>query len=57
MNMRIHHGEPLTVGHHDAKFGGFRYCGRGDKTFLNCYMISKDHVFKELPNFVGGSPL
>ena len=52
MFMRVYH-----VGHHDAKFGGFRYCGRGDKMFLICYMISKDHVFKGLPDFVGRTPL
>ena len=36
---------------------GFRYCGRGGKTFLICHVISKDHVLKSFSDFIGGSPL
>ena len=48
--------EPLTLGHHTAIFGGFRHCGSGDEAFLICHVISKDHKFKGLLDFVGRNP-
>ena len=44
--------EPLTLGHHAANFGGLRDCGSADKTLSNCHMISKDHMFKGLKEFI-----
>ena len=49
-------GSP-SLGHHAANFGGSRHCSRGDKTFSICHMISKDHMFKRLSDFVGGNLL
>ena len=53
--MTFHGWEPLTVGYHAANFGSFNNCGRGDKPFLICQGISKDHLFKALCGFMGGS--
>ena len=36
--------EPLTLGPHAAKLGGFMHCSSGDKAFSICDMISKDHI-------------
>ena len=48
---------PVTIGHQDANFSGFRHCGSWNKTFLICYVISKEHVFKGLCDFMPGSTL
>ena len=48
---------PLTLGYYAANFGGFRHCGRGDKMLLISHVISNDHMFKGLREFIGGSPL
>ena len=56
MVMGLHGWKPLTLGYHAAKFGGFRHCGSGYKTFLICHVISKGHIFKGLCDFKGGSP-
>ena len=45
--------EPLFLAHCSTTFGGFRYCDSEDKTFLNCHVISKDHVFR---NLMGKNP-
>ena len=37
-----------------AKFGSCRYCGRGDITFLICYMTSCKHVIRESCDFMCG---
>ena len=42
---------PFTLGHHTTNFGGFRYFGSGNKMFLICHVIAKDHVFKGLCNY------
>ena len=34
-----------TVSYHSAKFGGYRYCGSADISFLN---LSRNHVIKRL---------
>ena len=47
----------IILGHHAASFGDTRHCVRGDKVFLICHVISKDYGFKELSEFIGGSPL
>ena len=39
-----------------SKFGGFRYCGNGDKTFLICPMILQDQVIKRSGDFMSGQP-
>ena len=56
MVMRLYGWMPLTLGHHDATFGGFSHCGSGDEMFLMCHMISKDHVFKGLRDFIRENP-
>ena len=40
-----------------AKFGSYRYFGKGIITFLICNMISCDYVLRESCNFMGGFPL
>ena len=55
MVMWFYDCEPVTLGHHAANFGVFRHCVRGDKTFSICHVISKDHVFKGLSEFIGES--
>lgn len=40
-----------------AKFGSYRYFGKGIITFLICNMISRDYVLRESCDFMGGSPL
>ena len=47
--------EPLTLGHHAANIGGFRHCNSGDKAFLICHVILKDHVSKRLHDFMDES--
>ena len=53
--MRLYGKESLTLGHQTADFDGFQYCGSGDKAFLICHVISKNHVFKGLCDFMDGS--
>ena len=55
MVMWIHGWKALTLGYHTATFGGFRHSGNRDKIFLVCRVISKDHVFKGLCDFMGGN--
>ena len=55
MAMWIHGWKALTLGYHTATFGGFRHSGNRDKIFLVCRVISKDHVFKGLCDFMGGN--
>ena len=38
--MWLYDWEHLTLDHHFANFGGFRYCSRADKTFSICHVIS-----------------
>ena len=54
--MWLYGWEPLTLATHAANFGGFRHCGSGDKIFLICHVISKDHLFKGLRDIMGGNP-
>ena len=44
------------LGHHVTNFGGFRHCVRGNKMISICHVISRDHVFKGLSDFIGESP-
>ena len=53
--MGIYAREPFTVRHHASNFGGFRHCGSGNKTFLICEVIPKDHTYKELCDSMVGS--
>ena len=46
----------LHLGHNATNFGDFRHCGSGDKVFLICLVILKDHVFKGLCDLMGGVP-
>ena len=48
MVIRLCDWEALTIGHQTADFGRVGHCGRGDKTFLICHVISKKCVFKGL---------
>ena len=57
MVMWLYDWEPHTLGQHAVNPDGSRHCGSGDKTILICHVISKDHVFKGLYDFVGGSSL
>ena len=57
MVMWLHDWEFLTLGHHAANFGEFRDCGRVDKIFSICDLISKDYVFNRLSGFLGVSLL
>ena len=57
MIMRLYDWELLTLGHHVVSYGGSKHCDWGDKSFSICHVISKDHVFKGLSDFTGGSPL
>ena len=57
MVLRLYDWEPLTLGLYANNFGGFRYCGRGDKMILICHVSSKDHMFKGLLDFIGEIPL
>ena len=54
--MWLYDWESFTVSHHAANFGGFRHCGRGDEKLSICHVISKDHVFQGLSDFIGRSP-
>ena len=47
----------FTLGDHAANFGGFNHCGRRDKKFLICHVISEDHAFKRLSDFIERSSL
>ena len=38
---------------HLVRFGGHRHCGSEDITFLIYHWTSRDHVFKELYDFLG----
>ena len=49
--------EFTTLGHHTTSFGGFKHCGRGDKTFSISHLILIDDMFKVLSDFIGGSSL
>ena len=52
-----HYGrETLRLGRHAANFGGFKHCDSGDKTYLICHLIYKDHAFKGLCDFMDGRP-
>lgn len=42
----------LTFSHRTVNFGGYRSCGRGNITFLNCHMISCDHVIRRSFDFL-----
>ena len=48
--------EPLTIGNHATNFAGLRHCGRGDNMMSICHVISKDNMFKGLPDFIGKTP-
>lgn len=48
---------PLKISQIAANFGSFRHCGSGDKTFLICFVISSDYVFRWLRDFMRRSPL
>ena len=39
------------------KFGSCRYCGKGDITFLICYMTSRELLIRESHDFMCGFPL
>ena len=41
------------VSHSPAKFGGQRYCSGADIPFLDCQVISQDHVVKSCDFIVG----
>ena len=47
--------EFLNQGHHATSVTGFKYCGSGEKAFLIFQVISRDHIFKGLSDFTGGS--
>ena len=40
-----------------ARFGSYRYFGKGIITFLLCNMISRDYVLRESCDFMDGSLL
>ena len=44
----------LTVSHNSANFSGHRHCASGD-AFLNYCLTSRDHMFKQFCDFMGGS--
>lgn len=46
MVMWLNGWKPLILSHHAANFGGFKYCGSGDNTFLICHKISQCHIVK-----------
>ena len=66
--MWIYGMEIFAVSHHSDKFSENRFCDKSepltlghqatnfDETFLICNVISKDHVVKELHDFMGESP-
>ena len=56
MVMWLYDWDLLILGHHAANFGDFRPCGRGNKTFSICHVISRDHIFKGLGEFIGETP-
>ena len=56
MVIQLYCWDSLTVIHHAANFGGFTHCGSGDKTFLICHVITKDHVCTGLCGFMGVKP-
>ena len=47
----------LALGDHAANFGGFNHCGRGDKKFLICHVVSENHAFKRFSDFTERSSL
>ena len=48
--------ESFQVSHHPSKFGGHGHYGSGNKIGLVCQVISRDHVIKELFDFMVWSP-
>ena len=38
--------EAITVSYNPTKFGGHRHSVSGDKVFLVCHKVSKDHMIK-----------
>ena len=42
---------PHPIGYYAVNVGSIRHC-HGDKTFLICHVIPKDHMFKRLCDFM-----
>ena len=55
--MWLYEWKLLIVCHHPYKFGGHRYCGSGDITFLIVRVVSQDDAIKESRKFMGRSHL
>ena len=55
MVMQIYQWELLTIYHHPGKFGDPRHGDCGDIMNLTCHLISRDHMFKGLCEFMGVS--
>ena len=53
--MQIYMLELLTVCHHADMFCDYGHCNSGDIKFLKFYVMSRDHMFKGLCEFMGGS--
>ena len=54
--MQISGWELLKVCHHLGKCCEHRHYDSGGIVFLICYMISREHMFKGLCEFMGGIP-
>ena len=52
--LRIYRWEFLAVRHHPDKSFDHKHCESGDM-FLICQVTSREHMFKELCEFMGGS--
>ena len=46
--MWLYGGKFVIVCNYPAKFGGYRYFGKGDKMFLIHHVTSRDHMLKGL---------
>ena len=53
--MRLYGKEFLIVWDHPVRFDGHSHCGSEDLTFLIDHVSSRDHLFKRLCDFMGGS--
>ena len=53
--MQIYRWEPLTVCHHPGKSCKYKHCDSGDLVFLVWNVTLREHVFKGLCKFMGGS--
>ena len=54
--MKIYSWKLLGVCHHPDKYCDHKQCDNGDIKFLICHVTSREHMFKRLREFMGGTP-